>query len=387
MASNKKSKKKQKKQLLGTLDVLEAAVPEDRVQNRLGRTWVRITVALSRKEKLLFTKYFGVLLKSGVAIDEALKILMTRSKGSVKKVLNVLYSTVRDGETLASGFQKFPWIFGTVYINLIRAGEESGTLIKSLDQLLLQMKKDTELRKKIQGAMLYPAMILIAAVGISVGITIFVVPNVVGIFHSLDAELPLATRILLWVSETIQDHGLLVLLTIVLLIIIFFLAKKIPFVKPITHFLLLKTPVLGDVVQKVNLARITRLLGTLIRSGIVIDQAIPITNEIVKNVRYKKMLNEVKMKVSEGVGFAEALSPYTHLVPAIPMQVVNVGEQTGALDEMLIYLADFYDDEVSDVMRTLTTLIEPILMIFIGLLVGGIALAILTPIYSIVGQL
>lgn len=379
-------KKKKEKPVKRAAEELELFEP---IAKRTGwkKLWERATIALSVKERLLFTKYFSVLLNSGVAIDEALSILLQRAKGPLKKVLSTLYNTVREGNTLASGFEFYPWIFDTVFVNLVRAGEESGTLVKSLDQLLIQMLKDIELKKKVQGAMLYPSMILLAAIVISTGIVMFVVPNVVGIFSSLDAELPFATKVLLWISDLLQHQGLLILGGVILFGAFLYGMKKVAFVKPVTHYVLLKLPLIGNIIQKVNLARIMRLLGTLLKSGITIDEAIPITITVVNNVRYKNMLISVLEQVGHGTGFSESLSKYTMLVPSIPMQIISVGEETGALDDMLLYLADFYDTEVSDVMRTMTTLLEPMLMIFIGLVVGGIALAILTPIYSIVGQI
>lgn len=346
----------------------------------------RFNVRLSTKEKLFFSKYLSVLLDSGMAIDQAITVLQERSKGPLGKVLKRLNGVVKNGEALSEGMKLYPWIFDPVYLNLVRAGEKSGTLVKNLQNITAHIEKDVAMKRKIVGAMAYPSVVLVAAIGIALAIILFVLPNIAGLFESLNAELPLPTRILLWISSAFDSHGILILIISIVSVIAIFVLRSLSFVKPFTHLLLLRVPILGNLSRKINLARMTQLMGTMMKNGITIDEALKITQEVLSNVRYKKMFKQARAEVSEGTSLYVALKKYPLLVPPIALHIINVGEKTGALDGLLIYLAGFYEQEVDDLMSSITNLIEPILILSIGLLVGGLALAILTPIYSVIDQ-
>lgn len=341
---------------------------------------------LSHVEILLFTKYLTVLLKSGLPIDDALDILLQQSKGPLQKILATLKAAVRTGKTLSDGLTEFPHTFSSVYLNLIRAGESSGTLQGNLEQLAVQLQKDHDLKQKIRGAMMYPTVILVIGVSITVGIVVFVLPNIIGIFDSLHVELPLSTRIVLWISRTTSAHGILILFsTIVLSVAGVFLTRLRP-VKPFTHWIILHAPILGAIARQTNLARVMRLMGTLLQSGLSISEVLEISGGTLKNVHYFNLFKKIQEGVGRGMTITNMLESSPFLVPPLALRLIRVGEETGTLGEMFLYLADFYEQEVDDLTRNLSSLLEPVLIIFIGLMVGGLALSILTPIYKVVSS-
>ncbi|MEI6511484.1 MAG: type II secretion system F family protein [Candidatus Uhrbacteria bacterium] len=341
---------------------------------------------LSHVDILLFTKYLSVLLNSGLPIDEALQIIDQSAKGDFKKIIDTLSNSVRTGKTLADGMAEYPRSFSTVYVNLIRAGESSGSLQKNLDQLSLQLQKEHELSSKIRGAMMYPAVILTAGVLITAGIFVFILPSINGIFASLDVELPLPTRVMLWISDTIQAHGTVILPSAIVGAWILSRILRLKAVKPLTHRIILRLPVIGALSQKSNLARFTRLMGTLLLSGIPIQEALGISETVLRNVRYRELFRQVHEEVVRGKTLSSLLELHPRLVPPMALRLIRVGEETGTLGEMFTYLANFYEVEVDDATRNLPALLEPLLIVGIGAMVAGLALAILTPIYKIVGS-
>ncbi len=341
---------------------------------------------LSHVELLLFTKYLSVLLRSGLPIDDALDILLQQSKGPLQKILTTLKASVRTGKTLSDGLQEFPHTFSAVYLNLIRAGESSGTLQGNLDQLAIQLQKEHDLKQKIRGAMMYPMIILTVGVLITVGIIVFVLPNIIGIFDSLHVQLPLSTRIVLWISKTTSVYGWWILLSCIILGFGGTTLTRLRFVKPFTHWIILHAPVLGRIARQTNLARVMRLMGVLLQSGLSISEVLEISGGILKNVYYHDLFKKMQDGVGRGMTITSMLESSPFLMPPLALRLIRVGEETGTLGEMFLYLAEFYEQEVDDLTRNLSSLLEPILIIFIGVMVGGLALSILTPIYKVVSS-
>lgn len=341
---------------------------------------------LSHVDILLFTKYLSVLLNSGLPIDEALQIIGQSAKSDFKKIIDTLSNAVRTGKTLSEGLEEYPRTFSAVYVNLIRAGEGSGSLQKNLDQLSLQLQKEHELTSKIRGAMMYPAVILTVGLCVTIGIFVFILPSINGIFASLQVDLPLPTRVMLWISDTIQAHGLVILPVVVAIVWALAIILRLKAVKPVTHRAILRIPVIGKLSQQTNLARFTRLMGTLLLSGIPIQEALGISETVLKNVRFRDVFRQVHEEVVRGKTLSSVLESHPRLVPPMALRLIRVGEETGTLGEMFTYLANFYEVEVDDATRNLPALLEPLLIIGIGVMVGGLALAILSPIYKIVGS-
>jgi type IV pilus assembly protein PilC len=248
------------------------------------------------------------------------------------------------------------------------------------------MQKEHDLRVKIRCAMMYPTIVFMSAITICTGIVVFVLPNITNLFKSLNVPLPWTTKALLWIAYVTQHYGILIAAGITACVITFLLIRNFSVVKPVTHFLTLHVPVLGKIVRNTNLARITRLLGTLLNTGMPLSEALPITVSVVKNEHYKRLLIKMQKIISEGKTITVALSENEYLVPPIALRLIRVGEETGTLGDMLIYLANFYEQEIEDATKNVTTLIEPVMIVGIGLMVGVLAFSIITPIYQVVGS-
>lgn len=338
----------------------------------------------------MFTKYLAVLLRSGLPLDESLDILNRQSKnkkGALPQILTSLTSLVRTGKTLADGLAQYPHTFSPVYINMIRAGEASGTLQDDLDQLVIQMEKDHELKQKIRGAMMYPSVIMMVGLVIGTIIVVFILPQITGLFKSLDIELPFTTKIIFWISDVIRFQWMWLLVGGVALLIAINVTYRIKFIKPLFHSFFLFVPITGKLAREINLARSFRLMGTLFKSGLPINESIEITMQVMRNIRYYDMLNAVKEGVSHGNTITSVLEKYPRLIPPIAMRLILVGEETGTLAEMLMYLAEFYEAEINESTKNLTSLLEPIMVVFIGFAIGYLAVSILMPIYTVVGNI
>lgn len=352
----------------------------------LQTIWSQMSIQLSRKEKLIFAKYLSVLLGAGLAIDESVDILQKQASGSLARILKHLSITVKHGETLSEGLSAFPHVFSPLFINLVASGEASGNLQGNLLNVVSQLEKEYELNSRIRGALMYPAIIVIAALVIATGIFVFVLPNVITMFISLKVELPLATRILIAMATFIKENGILTASLLASFVALIAFMRNMTMFDRALHGLLLSTPLIGGIAKKVNMARLTRSLGTMVKSGITIDEAVAITLNTLDNFYYKEIVKELKSAIKIGNELSTVLEKHPHLIPPMATRVIFVGEQAGSLGDMLMYLATFYETEVSEVTRNLSELLEPFLLIFIGVMVGGLALAVMTPIYEVIGS-
>lgn len=353
---------------------------------RLERLKLWATVRMSHTEKLSFSKYLSVLLQSGLAIDEVLGILLDQSKGALKHIVTSLKDSVKSGKTLAEGFARYPHLFSPVFVNLVAAGEASGTLVTNLEHLVEQMQKDHDLRQKIRGAVMYPSIILMFAIVLCVGIVVFILPNITEVFKTLDVELPVTTRMLLWTADLVRYHGLELFIGIVAAVMAVMIGRKLPVIKPIWHAVFLRLPIFGSLARKTNLARLTRLMGTMLKSGMTIDDVIPIAKNVLSNVRYRSAMSKIQTEVSQGKTLAESFDKYHVLFPPLFVRMTRVGEESGTLGDTFLYLASFYEEDISDATKNLSTLLEPLLLVGIGLMVGTVALSIISPIYAVVGE-
>lgn len=345
---------------------------------------------LNHIELLLFTKYLSVLLRSGLPLDESLEILQKQAnnkKSSLSVILINLTSFIRTGKTLADGMNQYSKTFSPVYINLIKAGEASGTLKDNLDHLSRQLQKERELTQKVRGAMMYPAVIMTAGLVIAVGIVVFILPQITSLFVSLKIELPLTTKIIFWVSDFIRFQWFWIISFLAFLFVFFNVSYRLKKIKPLYHSFYLFLPILGKLFRNVNLARSFRLTGTLLKSGLPISDTLEVVVQTAHNLRYQEMFSEVKEGISRGGTFTTILEEHAFLVPPIAQRLILVGEETGTLSEMLLYLAEFYEEEVDDLTKNLTALLEPLMIIFIGITIGWLAISILTPIYKVVGSI
>lgn len=339
-------------------------------------------------DKLMFTKHLSIMIKSGVPISEALETLAGNTKSSYfKEILINTLKSVENGKPLYKSLEKYPKVFDGFFVNLIKISEESGTLEENLDFLSKQLEKDYMLRKKIQGALFYPAIILSAGLGIGGFISFFILPKLVDFFGSLDVELPFATRILLGFANLMKNQGIYIVGGAVLFFIAFNFLIKLPGIKPIWHKVLLHIPLFGKMVIYGQISRFCRNFGTMLKSGIPAPLGLETSAKTLSNVVLEGYFLSIQSSLVKGKSIGVALDEgHFPEIPTIITHMVKVAEKTGNLEEVLIYLSEFYESEIDSITKNLTTVLEPILLVIIGAGVAFVALAIIGPIYKLTGS-
>ncbi len=338
---------------------------------------------ISPQDKVDFVKNLSLLVKSGKPINESFELLSKQARSpAFAKILRKGKNKIEQGNRLSEVFAENK-CFGKVFVSFIRAGEESGTLDENLMYLGEWLERDSILKKEISSATLYPKIIVTFAVILGGTLSIFVLPQLVPIFGTLDVDLPMTTVLLLNLSELMQNHGLYVIGGLIAFIIIIYFLLKIRAIKRMWHTIMLKLPVAGIISKEYQLTIISQLIATLFKSGITINNSLDIIADSVTNMRYQEAIESVKERVMKGTGFAEAMNEYPHLFPGVFVSVVSTGEQTGSYSSSFGYLAEFFASRVTDRTKKLPVVLEPALLILIGLFVAFIASAIIMPIYEV----
>ena len=348
------------------------------------KEWIDKPRKIKLAEKIFFVQQLKVMIQAGISLSVALKTLadQTTSK-SFKRVLIDLQLRVEKGNLLSQGLEANQKLFGELFINMIKAGEASGKLEDVLGQLFIQMKKDHDIISKVRGAMIYPCIVVTLMIVIGIVVIVYVIPTISSVFLELNVKLPLATRILIGTSNIAIKFGIYIVIGLVIALAAFFRVVKTPTGKIKFHQLLLKLPIAGGILKKINIARFCRTLSSLLKTDIPIVQSFEITSKILGNVVYRNALLEAKEKIKKGINIQQALQPYSNIFPPVVLQMISVGEETGALDNILEESASFYEEDVSQTMENLPSLIEPILMVILGCGVGGMAVAVMMPLYSL----
>ncbi len=344
---------------------------------------------MSTKEQTFFVKRLSFLIKAGVPMLESLVMIeeQTRNKAHAHIFKSVIYDVTR-GQYLSTSLGKFRKMFGDFSINIISFGESTGMLSDNLEYLAEELQKKNALKKKVIGAFIYPLIITIATFGITGFLMIYLFPKIIPVFSSLHIDLPLTTRIVIAFSTFLTNHWIYMILgMLVFVALIIILLKK----STIFHFyfdrLILKLPIVGKIISSYNMANFTRTLGLLLKSGITVSESMEIVEKISGNLVYKREYRALGEIVNRGEKISVYLYKSRKLFPDVLTQVVSVGERSGNLSHSLLYLSELYETELDDFTKNLSTMIEPILMIIMGLLVGFIAISIITPIYSITQNL
>jgi len=327
------------------------------------------------------------MVQTGISLGIALKTLAEQTVNKkFKAILADLQATVERGNLLSEGLEEHKIVFGELFVNMVRAGESSGKLEEVFKQLFVQMKKDHDIISKVKSAMIYPAVVVTAMVGVAIMVIIYVVPNLTAIFKEMGGTLPLATRVLIAISEFTLAYGIFILIAVVVAIILLRKLILTPKSRFIVHTMILKTPIAGNIIKKINLARFCRTLSSLLKTDIAIVKSFEITSNILGNELYKRALLEGKEKIKKGKNVHDSLEAYSTLFPPVIMQMIAVGEETGAIDTILEQSAVFFEDEVDQIMKNLPAIIEPVLMLILGVGVGAMAVAIIMPMYSLAEQ-
>lgn len=343
---------------------------------------------VSLQEQILFAARLSLLIRAGVPILQSVRMIceQARSKSS-KHVYTHVVTAIEQGTYLYVALDKFRKIFGDFAINIIQIGELSGTLQENLHYLGEELKKKQALQRKVRGALLYPAIVALATVAISIMLTVFVFPKVTPIFKSLNFELPWMTKVLIVASSILTHQWWLVLLVLFVMVIACVALLRIPLVKLFYHRNVLTVPAIGPLLQSYYLANITRTFGLLLKSEVPIARAIKITADVTTNTAYRHVLRDLQTTITDGKNIAMQLGVDPKLFPPIMSQMIGVGESSGNLSQSLFFLADMYEAEVDDKSKNLSTILEPLLLVVMGLLVGFIAISIITPIYEVTQHL
>jgi len=336
------------------------------------------------KHLAIYTRQFSTMVDAGLPIAQCLSILAEQSDSKVlRDVTGKIAHEVEGGVTLAESFRKYPKVFNDLFTNMLQVGESGGVLDVVLQRLSVYIEKAAKLKGKVKGAMVYPLTIISVAVLVIIFMMIFVIPTFAKMFEGLGAELPLPTAIVMWLSEFTQRY---------ILVMVGVGAGVIYAIKryynteqgsSVIDAFLLKVPVIGMLIRKVAVARFTRTLGTLISSGVPILEGLLITARSAGNRVVEKTVMQARTAVTSGRTLSEPLKGST-VFPPMVVHMINVGENTGALDQMLSKIADFYDDEVDTAVAALTSLLEPIMIVFLGVVVGGLVVAMYLPIFRLV---
>jgi len=337
---------------------------------------------MSLKERLMFCEELSTLINSGVPLSQSINIIKEQSKGTMRKVTESILSEIEGGQSLAGALEKQSKYFSPVFINMVKSGEASGTLDKTLNELAIQVQKDYELVSKIRGAMTYPVVIVVAMVGAVVFMMVKVVPAITGFFDEMGAKLPLPTKILIALSKIIVNYGIWIGIGIVAAIFgIHMLFKKVEPLRRAQHKLTLKIPGISGISKKFNIARITRTLGSLLGSGVTILESLQIVSLSTKNIIYQEEVLGIQEKVQNGATLASAMKE-SSVFPIMVSQMIDVGEETGNLDKMLIKVAENYERRIDAFTKNISSIIEPIIMLVVGSAIGFVIISIIMPIYK-----
>lgn len=340
-------------------------------------------------EKVMFTKHLSVMMKSGVSVYESLDTIASSTTNNYFK--NILYGALKEvenGKSLSEALAKYPKVFDRFYTSLVKVSEDSGTLEETLDYLSQQLSKEYALRKKIQGAMFYPTFIFVVSLVIGSFISIFILPQLVDFFNNLNIPLPLPTIILLKFASLMKDYGVLILAGFVGLLIFARFLISTPLVKPFWQSFLISIPVVGSIIIYSQLTRFTRNLSILIKSGVPLATGLSTSADTLNIISFKKHAKYIEENLIKGKSISETLFQQNFKeFPSMAVKMIHVGEKTGSLESVLMYLSNFYEEEVDNNAKNLSNVIEPIMLIGIGLFVAFIAFAIITPIYEITGSL
>ena len=335
-------------------------------------------------EKIAFTRNLAAMIEAGLSLSRGLSVLSKQTHNArFKKVIASLEEEIRKGAPLHSALAKFSQVFSPLLVSMVKAGEESGSLAQSLKVVGVQMERAYMLKKKVRGAMLYPLIVMAAMVGIAILMLIYVVPTLSSTFKELQVELPASTQFIILASEFLTNNALLSLSLLLFLSLLFYFGARTTPLKRILHKVVLKIPVVGKVVLEVNAARTARTLSSLLSSGVSALSALSITRDVVQNVYHKEVLTQAEFLVEKGFPLSEAFTRHTDIYPVLLGEMVAVGEETGDLSGMLLRVAEFYEGEVEQKTKDMSTIIEPFLMIVVGAGVGFFALAMISPIYSL----
>jgi len=349
-----------------------------------GKTVVKLGGKVNDREMAIFTRQFSTMIDAGLPLVQCLNILAEQSESKTLRAVTAnVARQVEAGSTLAESLRRHPRTFDDLFTNLVQVGEAGGILDVVLQRLSVYIEKAAALKRKVKAAMVYPSTIIGVAFLIVIFMLTFVIPTFATMFKNLGADLPLPTQIVLWMSDFVRGYIIFIILGVMGAVYLLRRYYRTENGKSTIDALLLKLPVFGTLIRKVAVARFTRTFGTLVSSGVPILEGLRITARTAGNKVVEKAVMQCRAAVTAGKTLAEPLKA-SGVFPPMVTQMIAVGEQTGALDAMLNKIADFYDDEVDTAVGALTALLEPLMIVILGVIIGGLVVAMYLPIFRLV---
>jgi type IV pilus assembly protein PilC len=335
-------------------------------------------------DKITFIKNLGVMIKAGLSVSKALKILTIQTQNpKFAKIISDIARMVEAGSTLSDAIAHYPKTFSSIFVNMVNVGESSGNLEQDLEYLANQLQRDYDLISKAKGAMTYPLVVMGALVIVGFLMFTFVLPKLTSTFVDLNVELPFMTKVVIAVVDVFASYGVLLLAFLVALGIAFIYWRKTDSGKSVVHKAVLHIPIISGIVIKINQARFVRVFASLIKSGMPIVESLTVSSNVVGNIYYQRTIQDAASKVKIGSPLSSAFKKQPKLFSNLVVQMMEVGEESGTTESVLQEVADFYENEIDQTMKNLSSILEPVLMVVIGVVVGFLAVALITPIYNI----
>lgn len=361
---------------------------EKKISKKLKKSFSGLFNTIKEQEKILFARNLGLMVKAGLPLSRALSVIERQTNDKVlKKTSAKIQEDISKGKSFHEALDEHPKIFSRLFVSMVAAGEESGNLAESLENISSQMEKTNRIVKKVKGAMVYPAVVIGIMVVIAILMLMYVVPTLTETFKALEIGLPITTKIVIGLSDLIRERALIffpALIIVVSAIFYFFRTKK---GRRILDFMFLNFPIVKNITKGVNSARTTRTLSSLLKAGVDYVEAINITEKVVQNSYYRKVLKDAAKRVEKGDPISKVFLSNNKLYPVFVGEMASVGEETGNISQMLEGVALFYEEEVEQKTKDMSALIEPMLMVIIGIAVGFFAISMLTPTYSLVDSI
>ena len=353
-------------------------------QNR-GSILDKITNRIRGKDKVFFTRQLSTLVEAGLPITQSLHTILDQTKNKrMQEVIQDIITSVEGGKTLHDAVAKHPDVFNNIYIALVRAGETSGTLDRSLKRLADQQEKDEAMMRRIRGAMYYPSIVLLVIVMVLVFMLVTIIPQIEQLYAGLNKPLPLATAALVWMANAVKYYWYLIIAGVFFVVYFFRQYMRTEAGIKMSSNLKLNAPVISRLFRKMYMARFTRTADTLLEAGVPMLDMLDVAADAVDNVYIANSINVAAERVKGGMALSKAISDQEYFNELVP-QMIKIGEQSGRISQMLGKVASVYEDELDEEIKAISTIIEPALMVFMAIMAGGIVMAVLMPIYSLVG--
>ena len=345
-------------------------------------------ISVPLKEKMVFARNLSIMVASGLTVSRSVNNLAMQTENKAfRKILLDIYEEVQAGKSLSEGLAKYSNIFGELFINMVRVGETAGNLDEVLKIVAVQLDKENSLKSKVRGAMIYPAVILSVMFIIGIIMLTYVLPTLLGVFKDMNATLPAITQFIVDLSDMLRDNGLLVAVSLFSVIVFLQYFLRQPLGKRTVSWISIKFPIFSPLIKQMNCARFARIYSSLLKSGVGSVEALKIISRTLTNYYYQQVLLGSADEIQKGVNLSQILAEHSDIFPILVSQIVQVGEETGKTDVVLLQLAEFYEEEVDQITKNLSAIIEPLLMVIIGIAVGFFAVAMLLPMYSMMDSI